>query len=94
MNSLRLDGVNHSIRSGKLDDNRRVAFALLPEVDVIATLPAMSGRFDRGTSFFATFSISGLSDAWLLFWERPITHPFVAIYRFASILPPQNDAIV
>ncbi len=63
MNSLRLYGVNHSIRGGTLDDNRRVAFALSPGVEVIATLPAMSERFDRGTGFLATFSIFGLSDA-------------------------------
>ena len=59
LNSLRRNGRKHPIKSGTLGNNRRVA----SEVDVIATLPAMSERFDQGTSFVATFSIFGLSDA-------------------------------
>ena len=63
MNSWRRDGGEHPIKSGTPGDNCRVPFALSPEVDVIATLPAMSERFDQGTSFVATLSIFGLSDA-------------------------------
>ena len=63
MNSLRLDGGKHSIKSGTPGDNRRVSFARLLVIDAIATLPAMSERFDQGNSFVATFSMFGLSDA-------------------------------
>lgn len=63
LNSFRRNGRKHPIKSGTLGDNRRVAFALSPEVDVIATLPAMSERFDQGTSFVATLSIFVLSAA-------------------------------
>lgn len=63
LNSSKRDGGKHPIKSGTLGHNCRVPFALSPEVDVIATLPAMSERFDQGTSFVATFSMFGLSDA-------------------------------
>ena len=63
MNSLRLDGGKHSIKSGTPDDNRRVPFARLLVIDAIATLLTMSERFHQGISFVATLSIFGLSVA-------------------------------
>ena len=56
-----------SIRSETASDNRRVRFARLPLVAIIATRPVMNERLDQGASFVAAFSIFGLSDAWLLF---------------------------
>ena len=61
MNSLRLDGGKHSIKSGTPGDNRRVPLARLLVIDAIATLLMMSERFDQGISFVAAFSRVGLS---------------------------------
>ena len=83
-----------SIKSETVSDNRRVRLARLPLDAIIAPFSAISERFNQGASYVAAFPIFGLSDAWLLFWERPIIHSFEAIYRFVSILPQKNDASI